>query len=151
MNQKIKLKNGTEIVIQVLNSSFEMIGENERRDTLFIIVPLNNVVTPEYLKTTMFTDTKVLDSIEVWGEFDKLDTNGQVVIDATSNLPVKEWRMQSTQELYNKPCNIDENILNKTATIKLARSTNLEQQLEQQQAQIKLLAEMQANLVGGAV
>lgn len=118
--QKIKLNNGTEITdVQVINAYTEMIGENDRRETLVIIVSNN---TLENLFDIMFSDPSVLDRILVYNE------SGE--------------ELQGVQERYNIPCSMTKNLINNTIEIKVARRSNLEQQLLESQLALAELGQI---------
>mgnify|MGYP001002776056 CR=1 FL=1 len=123
--QRIKLNNNVEITnVNVVNAYTEMIGENDRRETLQIIISNNTV---ENLSDVMLSNTSVLDRISIY------DENGE--------------ELQGIQERYNIPCSMTKNLINNTIEVKVARKSNLEQQLLETQL---ALAEL-GQIIGGAL
>lgn len=136
--QKIKLKNKIEITdIQSIFGYTETVGENDRRETLVIIV-LNNSV--DSLNTILFKDTTVLDSITILGQEEQ-------IINQETQEKGLVWVAQGIHERYNLPCSITKDIINNVIEVKIARKSTLEQQLLETQL---ALAELGIMLGGKA-
>lgn len=133
--QKIKLKNNTYIEnIQFINGYTETINTNDKRE-IFSIKVLNNTV--ENLRTLLFLDNSVLDSIEIYGQVEK--------VNAETQAKTLEWTLQRVHERYNLPCSITQNLIDNSIDVKIARKSTLEQQLlETQLALVEL-----GTLIGG--
>lgn len=136
--QKIKIKNNIEITdIQSIFGYTEIVGENDRRETLVIKV-MNNTV--DNLNTVLFSNTSNLDSITILGQEEQ-------VINQETQEKGLVWVTQGMYERYNLPCSITKDIINNVIEVKIARKSTLEQQLLETQL---ALAEIGA-MLGGTV